>query len=114
MFTQSCHSDRLLASSYSPQIGGLGGQAHAELSHHRLKMHCRAPQLLIISWTTVLEAEVAGYKVHRHSLDGQQEHAWVNTVPLAARGPGDYRIIDSDVVPGRRYLYQWPCHHCPV
>lgn len=99
----------LLAGNRSPQLGGPGGridQAHTELSHYELVMRCGARQWMSISWTTVLEENVAGYKVHRYSLDGQQEHAWVNSVPITALGPGSYRIIDSDVVPGRRYLYR--------
>lgn len=82
------------------------GQAHAELSSYGLTMKCRPPQVMDIVWTTTVEENVAGYKVHRHSLDGEQGHEWINSVPLAARGPGDYRLLDSHVVPNRRYLYR--------
>lgn len=81
-------------------------QAHAELSNHELEMNCMPPQVMTIGWTTVLEENVAGYKVHRHSLDGKQEHAWVSAIPLAAHGPGGYRILDVNAVPNRRYLYR--------
>jgi len=97
----------LLAAERSPQFGGqVSEQPHAELSHYQLEMRCRSPQLMIISWATALEENVAGYKVHRYSLDGQQTHGWVNPVPLTARGPGDYRLIDSSAVPGYRYFYR--------
>ena len=61
---------------------------------------------MIIAWTTAAELNVAGYRVHRYSLDGQQAHEWVNPVPIAAQGPGEYRLIDSNVVPNRSYLYR--------
>lgn len=78
----------------------------AELLSYRLIMRCLPSHLLDIGWTTAVEENVAGYKVHRLSLDGQQPPGWVNPVPIAARGPGDYRLIDSDVAAGRRYLYR--------
>lgn len=77
----------------------------ATLAEYRLTMQCN-PELMTISWTTSYEEDVAGYKVHRLSLDGQQENGWVNPIPLTARGPSKYQVLDANARPGRRYLYR--------
>lgn len=95
-------------------LGLLGrGQAHrvnaravqATLAEQQLVMQCN-PELLVIAWTTSYEEGVAGYKVHRLSLDGQQANGWVNPIPLTAHGPGEYKVLDAQAQSGRRYLYR--------
>lgn len=89
------------------------GQAHrvnaravqATLAERQLVMQCN-PELLVIAWTTSYEEDVAGYKVHRLSLDGQQGNGWVNPIPLTAHGPGEYKVLDAQAQSGRRYLYR--------
>ena len=77
----------------------------ATLVERQLTMQCN-PALMAISWTTSYEEDVAGYKVHRLSLDGRQETGWVNPVPLSAHGPGEYKVLDAQARPGHRYLYR--------
>ncbi len=88
-----------------PVQGATARSVEVTLTEHQLTMQCN-PELLVISWTTSYEEGVVGYKVHRLSLDGQQENGWVNPIPLTAHGPGEYKVLDAQAGPGRRYLYR--------
>jgi len=88
-----------------PIRGAAVRTVEATLTGYQLTMQC-TPELMVISWTTAAEEDVAGYKVHRLSLDGQQANGWVNPIPLSAHGPGEYKVLDAQVRPGRRYLYR--------
>jgi hypothetical protein len=90
---------------HSPAHGVSQHAVQATLVEQQLIMQC-TQELMIISWTTSYEEDVAGYKVHRLSLDGQQGNDWVNPIPLTAHGPGEYKVLDAQAKPGRRYLYR--------
>lgn len=77
---------------------------------HTIQVRCVSANqrsIVILQWTSGSEIHVSTYRVHRISLTEPAQHRWVNQFPLTATGPrSNYRIIDSQVMPGVAYHYR--------
>jgi hypothetical protein len=62
---------------------------------------------VVLSWRTPPDLHYAGFEVYRRQVSpDREEEALITVDPLAPAADGEYRFVDSGVVPGREYEYR--------